>query len=212
MGERVGVGQPGTRTGPELKLAGPAPSRQTIGEGVQQRATGAIGVDQVGVEADSHPSGEVVGTVAQPADRAAVGLIVDIASGEDPQPQREVGGEVVGAPAQHVALVDQHRQGTAERGRLGHQHACQAGVHREPEHLATDLGDPVVGVDRFQVVEQFRGSLQRLAGRWSRKRQLLGRGAPGGEFEHQARQVDLLDLAVTRWAARVPCSILLHNR
>ena len=194
MGERVAFGEPGPRPGTELELPGAAPHRQTVGEPVQEHRADPIRIDGVEVEPHPEPAGEIGGTLSQPIDGASIRPIVMTPPRDESHAQGEVAGHLVGTAAQHVALVDEHRNQASECGRFGHQHARQADVDRKPEHPAPDVGEPTVVVERAEVREQLSAGAHGLR-RWcGHERQLVLVGAPCGELERQAGEVGLFDL------------------
>ena len=137
--------------GAELELAGTTASSEAIGERVEQRTAGAVGVDQVGVEVDPESAGQIAGTVSEPVHRTSVGVIVAGAAGQHLEPDREVGRQLVRAASEQVAFVDQHGERTTQWGRLGDEHSSQARMHGQAEHPAADVGEVPLGVDRTEV-------------------------------------------------------------
>ncbi len=194
VGERVVVGQPSGGARPELELAGSAAACEPFGVGVEEGHAGAVGVDEVGVEVDAETAGEIRSPVADLLDGSPVGLVVAATPGEQPEPEPEIARPVVGAPSQHVALVDQYRQGAAEGRTFADEHASETGMDRQAQHPASDVGDVAVGVEGVELLEQVSGGSHRLL-RWcGRPCELAGRRAPCSQLEQQAGQFDLRDL------------------
>ena len=113
--ERVVVGQPCARAGAQLELAGASPRGQPVGVAEQEDHARPIGIDVVEVEADTGPPGEIAGPVPQTVYGAPVGRIVAAAAGQRTDAQRQIGGQVVGAPPEDVAFLDQRGDHAGER-------------------------------------------------------------------------------------------------
>ncbi len=107
IGERVVVGQPRSRATAQLVLPAAPPSGESVGVGQQQHRSGGVGVDVVERSVQAGPPGEVACPVGNPGDAVAVRAGESVLSGDDGHPQRDVGGAVVGASAEHVAIVEE---------------------------------------------------------------------------------------------------------
>ncbi len=67
-------------------------------------------------------------------------------------------------------------------------------MHGETEHPAAHVGDVPSGIDGSEVGQQLRSSLHRPMRWWRDEREVIGWCAPGGEFQCQPGEVDLVDL------------------
>ena len=147
--------------------------------------------------------GQVAGAVPGPAEGPPVGQRVPgTRVVEQGEPQPDVAGQVVGAAAQHVAVLE---QGGEQAGQPSltvdpgpDDHARQAGVERQVDHLAAQPGRRVglVGFERTQLDEQGAGVGQRAWRRRIEERQRRRIGAPHRELEGQSREVGVADLGI----------------
>ena len=107
---------PRAGAGAQLELARLAAAHgDAIGVGERQDRAGALGGDVVEVEACAAAPGDVGGAIARPGDVAPVGAFVVVVPADDAHAQREVGRQLVGAAAQHVALVEERGDDAGQR-------------------------------------------------------------------------------------------------
>ena len=155
VGQRIVFGNPRAHASAQLKLTGlAAPHSKPVGICQHQHCASAIGVDCVEVEADAHSLSYIARPADQAIDGATVGSLVALASHHHADAQRHIAGQLVGAPTQNVAVVEQRGDYTGQRlvGRTNgvDNHSREARMRRNLEHCAAHFGDALAGIERAE--------------------------------------------------------------
>ena len=125
------------------------------------------------------------------------------------KPRRDIGP---GTAAKAIALRQQGREIGGKRTCAAHHHVGKARMQRQLDHGAAQRRDLARGIDGFQALQQVLRLRESGGGRRIEPRQCCGIGdTPGGEFEHQRRQIGDKDFRLIV-GARARVSASGHSR